>query len=111
MPLSDQMQIVESKQNGCVSRVEEEKVIARLKLAEIRNDLLVMRYKEELYDVYRSKSWRYTAIFRKIGDCVRWIARLPYRPAFRKKLKNAYHLLPDSIKFSRGVQKLKDSFL
>ena len=73
-------------------------------------DRLIDRYKEELYHVYTSRSWRYTAPFRKAVNIVRNFAIALHMPRIRKIIKNAYFLLPMFVRNSRMIESLKNKF-
>jgi len=68
------------------------------------------RYREELYSVYTSRSWRYTAPLRKIGTLIRRVLRLPHKPRIRAVIKRAYFMLPSFIRNSRLIEKFKERF-
>jgi hypothetical protein len=73
-------------------------------------DQQIHGYREELYSVYTSKSWRYTLLMRKAGTLVRRIVSVPHKPYLRTKLKRAYFLLPAFIRNSRLIDSLKNRF-
>ncbi|MHC5161846.1 MAG: hypothetical protein ACYSO4_01800, partial [Planctomycetota bacterium] len=67
-------------------------------------------YREELYSVYASKSWRYTLLMRKVGTVIRRIHSVPHKPRLRGMIKRAYFLLPSFIRNTRCVDSLKNRF-
>ena len=73
-------------------------------------DRQIHGYREELYSVYTSKSWRYTLPMRKAGTRVRHILSIPHHPWFRAKIKRVYFLLPALVRKSRLVETLKNRF-
>ena len=79
-------------------------------LAIANKERQIHAYREELYSVYTSKSWRYTLGMRKVGKLVRRIVSVPHHPWLRAKVKQAYFLLPAFIRNSRLVDNLKNRF-
>jgi len=67
-------------------------------------------YFDELYRVYTSRSWRYTAPARKIGSFVRWILGFKHSSRFQKVLKGVYFMLPTLIRNTRLISNLKKRF-
>ncbi|MBN2588959.1 MAG: FkbM family methyltransferase [Sedimentisphaerales bacterium] len=68
------------------------------------------RYRDELYRVYTSCSWRYTALFRKIGSFIKRVLLIAHRPRMRLVIKRFYFLIPVRIRNSRTMEKLKNRF-
>lgn len=68
------------------------------------------RYHEELYRVYVSRSWRYTAPVRKIGTLICKALNLLHKPRLRVLIKDAYFMLPAFIRKSRFIENLKYRF-
>jgi len=50
--------------------------VQQLRRMKTHHDRVIARYREELYSVYTSRSWRYTAPLRKIGTLVRRVLKL-----------------------------------
>lgn len=75
-----------------------------------KKDQATAHYREELYSVYTSRSWRYTTPLRKIGTLIRRILRLPHKPRIRAVIKQAYFMLPAFIRKSRLIKNLKNRF-
>jgi regulator of replication initiation timing len=73
-------------------------------------DRAIRRYRDELYSVYTSRSWRVTAPMRKIGTFVRRVTSLAHRPRIRGMIKQVYFLLPGFMRNSHRVQSLKNRF-
>jgi len=86
-----------------IDLAENDRVIAE-------KDRAIAHYREELYGVYTSRSWRYTAPLRKIGTLVRRVLRLLHKSWIRAVIKRAYFLLPPLIRNSRFVENLKNRF-
>lgn len=76
--------------------------------SDIEKDILIKQYQDELYRVYRSRTWRYTAPFRKMGDMFRRCFSRYYWLFFRKIIKTLYLLLPFRIRNSSFIYKLKN---
>src|SRR4030042_5557532 len=72
------------------------------KIAQIEKCL--SNYKNDLYSVYVSKSWRYTWLCRKLGSTFRKCFTILYFSVFRKVIKAIYLLLPISIRCSNFVE-------
>jgi len=73
-------------------------------------DQAIAHYREELYSVYTSRSWRYTTPLRKIGTLIRRVLRLPHKPRIRAVINRAYFMLPAFIRKSRLTENLKNRF-
>jgi ubiquinone/menaquinone biosynthesis C-methylase UbiE len=89
---------------------EKDKYLAEKKQEIAEKDQMIGRYKEELYSVYTSRSWRYTWPLRKMGGCMRWISTLLHRPAIRDIIKSGYYAIPLPIRYSKAVEFLKSKF-
>lgn len=68
------------------------------------------RYREELYSVYTSRSWRYTKPLRKAGQLAKQILALLHKQFIRMVIKRVYFMLPAFIRNSRLMEKLKNLF-
>ena len=79
-------------------------------LAIADKDRHIHSYRQELYSVYTSKSWRYTLPIRKVGTVARRILSIPHRPWLRTKTKQVYFMLPALVRNSRLVENLKNRF-
>ena len=75
--------------------------------SDTEKDRLIRQYRDELYRVYTSRSWRYTAPFRKLDAGVRTCISRCYFIFFRKPLKAFYYLLPGRWRSSSCVETLK----
>jgi hypothetical protein len=89
---------------------EKNRAIAEKEKAVAEKNRANHRYREELYSVYTSRSWRYTAPARKIGNLIRRLSRLLHKPWIRAVIKRAYFLLPPLIRNSRFVENHKNRF-
>ncbi len=69
-------------------------------------DRIIANYRDELYSVYISRSWRYTAFLRKIVS----VLRIMYLPHIRAIIKRAYFLIPRRIRCSTFIENLKNRF-
>ena len=89
---------------------EKDQAIAEKDQAIAKKDQAIAHYREELYTVYTSRSWRYTTPLRKIGTLIRRVLRLPHKPRIRAVIKRAYFMLPAFIRNSRLFENLKNRF-
>ncbi len=87
-----------------------EKDIYNSKSTISEKDKAIARYREELYSVYTSRSWRYTAPLRKIGSLLRRMRIMLFKPNIRAVIKRFYFLLPERIRYSKIIENLKDRF-
>ena len=87
---------------------EQELFHAKAKVSE--QDKLIESYREELYSVYTSHSWRYTAPLRKIGSIIRKISRLAFQHCIRRVIKQMYLLLPGRIRRCTVIENMKNRF-
>jgi len=76
--------------------------------SDAEKERLICQYRDELYRVYRSRSWRYTAPFRKMDNMIRKSFGRCYWLFFRKIIKALYFLLPVRIRNSNFVERLKN---
>lgn len=70
----------------------------------------IRSYREELFSVYTSRSWRYTALLRKVRKWLRRISILPYQPPVRTVLKQAYKSLPVFIRSRHSIEACKKHY-
>ncbi len=84
--------------------------LSEMNISISEKDRLIAGYREELYSVYASHSWRYTWLFRKVGDIVRGVQRLVHRPRMRSVIKKIYFRLPRFIRSSRFIENRKVHF-
>ena len=89
---------------------EKDQVIAEKDRVIVEKDRAITNWREELYSVYTSQSWRYTTPLRKIGTLIRRVLRLPHKPRIRAVIKRAYFMLPAFIRKSRLIENLKNRF-
>lgn len=75
-----------------------------------RMEIAISQYREELYGVYTSRSWRWTKPLRKAGAILRRLGRLAYRPRLRAVIKRIYFLLPGFVRRCGFVEDLKAGF-
>jgi len=86
------------------------------KIAQKETEITLMKryskkcYHDELYRVYTSHSWRYTAPARKFGSFVRWILAFLLQLRTHMVIKGAYFMLPAFIRNSRLIENLKKRF-
>jgi len=73
-------------------------------------DRQIHSYRQELYSVYTSRSWRFTLPMRKVGTVIRRILTIPHRPWLRAKIKWVYFLMPALVRNSRLIDNLKNRF-
>lgn len=117
---------------------EHERVICRLKqdealkgqmlkakeegLEKARMDLEILRkllfdknqeiegYREKLYQVYTSRSWRYTHLFRRTEAMGQRLTTVGHGPLFRGVIKSLYWKLPLALRRSRLLENAKDRY-
>ena len=81
------------------------------RIAEKDAEIAEMRcYREELYGVYVSRSWRYTAPARKIKSLIGRVLRPLRKPRLRTLIKCAYFMLPAFVRENPLIENLKDRF-
>lgn len=76
----------------------------------VENHKTISAFRDELYSVYISRSWRYTKYFRKVGGLIRKAKGFVYQPHIRSTIKKNYFRLPIRIRNSRFIQHLKSHF-
>ena len=67
-------------------------------------------HRDELYSVYTSRSWRYTALFREIESFIKRVLAITHRPYIRSAIRRFYFLLPRRIRNNSTVKNLKNRF-
>ena len=70
----------------------------------------IQKYRDELYSVYSSRSWRYTSGLRKIGSRLRLLKSIFYWFGLRQRIKFLYLLIPQRIRCSWAVEGLKNQY-
>ena len=80
------------------------------RLAIARRDIEISRYRQELYSVYTSRSWRYTAPLRRCDRIIRSLSCIMHTRGIRKVIKGAYFMLPQRIRQNSIVERLKTRF-
>lgn len=81
---------------------------ARVKMADQRRTL--RNYHQELYSVYRSRSWRYMRPLRGTAEGIRRLVSVAFRPDVREVLKKMYYLMPGRIRNTRLLENMKNGF-
>ncbi|MBN1973071.1 MAG: polysaccharide pyruvyl transferase family protein [Sedimentisphaerales bacterium] len=87
-----------------------EREISNLRTIISEKEKANVQYRDELYSVYTSCSWRYTALLRKIGSVVKKILRLPFHERVRSMIKRIYFLIPRQIRCTMIMENLKNRF-
>jgi len=82
--------------------------IKQLENKRIQVEQNVKKYQAELYSVYTSRSWRYTALLRKMWRLLCQIFSVFYRSFLRKLIKSLYLLLPVQVRNSNFIENLKN---
>ena len=97
-----------AEKDKCIA--EKDKYLAEKNQIIAKKDRVIGHYKEELYSVYTSRSWRYTWPLRRCGKLIRKIFDILHEPRIRKIIKGLYFLIPARIRMSGPVESLKDRF-
>jgi ubiquinone/menaquinone biosynthesis C-methylase UbiE/polysaccharide pyruvyl transferase WcaK-like protein len=71
--------------------------IRHLQQEMLQRDPAISRYREELYSVYRSKTWRFMAPFRKMMQLYRRVGGLRHGARLRAMIRKACFRRPDCI--------------
>jgi len=68
------------------------------------------KYRQELYSVYRSRSWRFTRPLRGTAEGIRYLSSAAFRPNVRWVLKKLYYLIPGFFRNTWFLEKMKNGF-
>ena len=104
-----------TKANTLITEKEQAVAKANTLIAQKERELskkikTIANYQDELYSVYTSHSWRYTAPLRKIGSILRRGFSIVHWPHIRAVIKRIYFLLPARIRCSIFMENLKNRF-